>query len=148
MPPKSVRQRHVAHSLQIAREAKRMREAGEESSSTRTTAVDELEELVSSTDALDTDDEGKDPSFELESSILSDTDYVAENFCEDWVSHLSRDDCVSLSLFLCFQPSKHLEQGETRAVELAGVMVGKSDKTVREWRKQFFENDGTITACR
>jgi hypothetical protein len=52
---------------------------------------------------------------------------------------------VSLSLFLCFQLAKHLALGETKAAELAGVMVGKSDKTIQEWRKQFFENDGMIT---
>ena len=64
--------------------------------------------------------------------MVSDTDYMAETFCEDWASHLSRDDRVSLSLFLCFQLSKHIELGETRAAELARVNVGKSDKTVQE----------------
>lgn len=53
---------------------------------------------------------------------------------------------MSLSLFLCFQLTKHLALGETKAAELAGVMVEKSDKTIREWRKEFFENDGTVTA--
>ena len=76
-----------------------MCKASKESSSTRTTAVDALKELVSFTDALDTDDEDKDPSFELESSMLSDTNYVAKNFSEDWVSHLSRDDRVSASFY-------------------------------------------------
>ena len=70
---------------------------------------------------------------------------MVETFCEDWVSHLGREDCVSLSLFLCFQLTKHLALGETKAAKLAGAMIGKSDKTIREWRKQFFENDGTIT---
>ena len=45
-----------------------------------------------------TDDKEKDPSFELKSSIIFDTDYVTENFCEDWVSHLSRDAEKTVSL--------------------------------------------------
>ena len=40
---------------------------------------------------------------------------------------------------MCFQLSKHLDLGKTKAAELAGMMVGRSGKTVREWRKQFME---------
>ena len=75
---------------------------------TRTVAkqVDDLDTLVTmSGEALDTDDEEVDPSFDLDLSIKSDTDYTDETFCEEWVSHLGRDDLVSLSLFLFFQLS-------------------------------------------
>ena len=58
-------------------------------------------------DALDTDDETVVPSFDLDSSARSDSDHLVENFCEDWVCHLDRDDRVSLGLFLCFQLTKH-----------------------------------------
>ena len=30
------------------------------------------------------------------------------------------------------------------AAELAAVMIGTSDKAVRDWRSQFFENDSEI----
>ena len=43
-------------------------------------------------------------------------------------------------LFLCFQLTKHFELGETKAAELAGMMIEKSDKAVREWRADFNEN--------
>jgi hypothetical protein len=33
-----------------------------------------------------------------------------------------------------------LGKGETEAEELAGLTIGKSDKTVREWRDKFFES--------
>ena len=146
MPPKSKRQRHVAYSLELAREAKRTRVESEEGCGARTVEVtDKLEDLVESADALDSDDEEKDPTFELESSMVSDNDFMAETFCEDWVSHLGKEDCVSLGVFLCFQLAKHLALGETKAAELAGVMIGKSDKTIRKWRKEFFENNGMIT---
>ena len=69
---------------------------------------------------------------------------MVDTFCEDWVLQLDRDDKVSLALFLCFQLSKHLGCGETRAAELAGVMVGRSDRSVREWRSEFFSNGGCI----
>ena len=69
MPTKTKRQHHVAYSLQ---EAERMQQAGEEVSRTRTMEVtDEIEELVGSTDALDTDDEETDPLFEMESLTLT-----------------------------------------------------------------------------
>ena len=91
-------------------------------------------------DALDTDDETVDPSFDLNSSVRSDSDHLVENFCEDWVCHLDRDDRVCLGLFLCFQPTKHFYLGETKAAELAGMMIGKSDRVVWEWRVHFNEN--------
>ena len=47
-------------------------------------------------------------------------------------------------IFLCFQLSKHFDLGDTKAAELAGMMINKSDKTVLEWRTQFFENNGEI----
>ena len=60
-------------------------------------------------DALDTDDEALHPSFDLDSSMKSDTNFVVDSFCEDWVCHLERDDRVSLGLFLCFQLSKQFQ---------------------------------------
>ena len=62
----------------------------------------------------------------------------------DWISHLDRDNIVSLGLFLCFQLTKQLNLGDTKAVELAAMMIGRSVKAVRDWRSQFFENDGEI----
>ena len=74
---------------------------------------------------------------------MSDTDFMTESFCENWVLQLDRDDKVSLALFLSFQLAKHFDCGETKAAEVAGVMVGRSDKPVREW-SYFFDNDGSI----
>ena len=39
--------------------------------------------LSMSDDALDTEDENANPSFDLDASIKSDVDHLAENFCED-----------------------------------------------------------------
>ena len=40
---------------------------------------------------------------------------------------------------MCFQLSKHFDLGGTKVAEIAGIMVGRSDRTVREWRKQCLE---------
>lgn len=88
---------------------------------------DELAQLVTmSEDALDTDDEAVDPSFDFDSSMKSDADHLQESFCEEWISHFEREDRVSLALFLRFQLSKHFNLGKTKAAELAGEMVGQS----------------------
>ena len=83
MPPRSKRQCYVAHRLQIAREAKKMHKASEENSSTCKTAVNEVEELVNATDVLDTDNEGKDPSFKLGSSTVNQEIHVAIKSCSN-----------------------------------------------------------------
>ena len=59
--------------------------------------------------------ESVDSSFNLDSSVKSDDDFVSESFCENWVLQLSRDDKVSLALFLTFQLSKYFDCGTTRA---------------------------------
>ena len=79
--------------------------------------------------ALDTDEEAVDPTFDLDSGMKSDTDHIIENFCDDWVSHLDRDDRVSLGLFLCFQLTKQLDIGDIKAAELSGIY---HDRQVRQ----------------
>ena len=134
MPPKSKRKLNCER----AREAKRKRNSGEGTSSSSVSEVrigddTSLSQLVAMpNDALDTDDEVVDPSFDLDSSVRCDTDHIVETFCEDWVCHLDRDDRVSLGLFLCFQLSRYLQLGETKAAELSGMVIGKSDKAVWE----------------
>jgi hypothetical protein len=50
--------------------------------------------------ALNTDDECVDPSFDVNSSIIDDCDFIAEKFCEHWATQLDHDNTVSLGLFL------------------------------------------------
>ena len=40
--------------------------------------------------ALDTDNECIYSSFDLDSSLISDADYVIDNFCEEWVLQLDK----------------------------------------------------------
>ena len=78
-------------------------------------------------DAQDTDNEEKDPSFELDSSLKSDTHHLLDTFCEEWVAQLSREDRISLGIFIQYQLSTVLQKGETESAELAALMIGKSD---------------------
>ena len=91
----------------------------------------ELGEFLSTTDALDTDNEETNLSFLRWRAVwcLMQTIWDALWIKAVWASHLSRDDCVSISLFLCFQLTRHLGLAETKAAEVAEMMVGKCDKT-------------------
>ena len=108
-------------------------------------AAETMQELLDlSHKAANTDDEELDPSFDLDSSVKSDTHHQSETFCEEWVSQLSRDDKLALGVFLQYHLCETIGKGETEAAELAGLMIGRSDRTVRDWKVQFYENDGRI----
>ena len=136
MPPKSTKKRQREGNLEKAREEKRRRSAGESSTEIAESGAASHEDDVNhmadlldvSIHELDTDNEDIDSSFDLDASMKSDSEHMTERFCEDWVSHLDRDDLVSLGLFLSFQLASHLNLGETKAAELASVMINKSDK--------------------
>ena len=82
MPPKNKRKLQIVDSLERARESKRSRKSGEGSSSSTVTEVRSerfgvdtedvtlAQLIVMPEDALDTDDETVDPSFDLDSSML------------------------------------------------------------------------------
>ena len=82
-------------------------------------------------------DKAVNPSFDLDSRLRSDLNHVQKSFCDDWISNLEREDSV-FRLVLCFQLWKHFDLGDTKAAEIAEMMFGRSDKSVCEWRKQFF----------
>ena len=144
MPPRTKRQRQLENILENARELK-MRRLMDKGASTSAESevrsgqhdadsgeVDLVQLTTMTEDALDTDDDAIDPSFNLDSSLRSDLDLLRESFCDDWVSQLEREG-------LCFQLSKHFDLGDTKVAEIAGIMVKRSDRTAREWRKQFLE---------
>lgn len=95
-------------------------------------------------DALNTSNETVDPEFDLETSMKSDSGYLAEEFCEEWLTQLLWEDRTALGLFLVFQLQSILKKKRTEAAELAGMMIGKSTNTMLTWIQSFFENEGTI----
>jgi len=100
-----------------------------------------MEDLLNlSQEAANTDDEGHDSSFKLD----SDTQHQMETYCEEWVVQLSRDDRYSLGIFLEYHLNVTVGKSTTEAAELTGLMTGRSDQTIREWKAKFYENDGSI----
>jgi len=95
-------------------------------------------------DALDTSNDCVDPDFDLESSMKSESSYIVDKFCEEWLAQLSREDVVSLGLFLSFQLQSLLETTKTRATEYAAILIGKSMNTVFAWQDSFYENEGSL----
>lgn len=155
MPPKSKRQWALEGNLEKARDSKRVCLPIEEESQSAQQVLhaagsarpepETLSDLLTlSDDALDTDDEAHDPTFDLDESIMSDHDHMEDNFCEQWVSQLDWEDRTSLGLFLCFQLKSVLGKGDIEAAELAGLITSKSDKTIRDWRSKFVESGGSI----
>ena len=146
MPKRSKRRLFLGKQLTIARRGKRRRllpvnarenEASSHRSSPEVVrAVPErLEDLLQlSEDALDTEDEVTDPSFDLNESIQCDGNHILDDFCEEWVTHLDREDRTALGVFLYVQMKTLLAKGETEAAELAGIMTGRSDKSIRDWK--------------
>ena len=63
----------------------------------------EPEELMDSLnllhDALNISNEGIDPDFDPEESSRSDNSFMADKFCEEWLTQISRLDRTSLGLF-------------------------------------------------
>ena len=83
---------------------------------------------------MDTEDEETYPSFDLNESIWWDGNHILDNFCEEWISHLDREDKTALGIFLYVQMNTLLAKDETEAAKLAGIMPGRSDESIRDWK--------------
>ena len=80
----------------------------------RMSEPDNMENLLNlSQEAANTDDEGQDPSFNLDSSLKSDTQHQIETICEEWVVQLSKDDRYSLGIFLEYHLNVTLRKSMT-----------------------------------
>lgn len=94
--------------------------------------------LILLCEAINTDDKTLDQPFHLNSSLKSDTHHQIETFCEEWVTQLSRDDRYALGVFLQYHLCQTVGKFETEAAELAGLMIGRSDRTVRDRKTLLF----------
>ena len=137
MPLKTKRRRHLANIVNVRRDKVKRHQIDEGALSSIVGVAPKCDQhllrlVQQSDDALDTDDENVDPSFNLDCRMKSDSEHVTESFCDKWVTQLDWEDRTSLGLFLCFQLTSLLGKHETEAAELAGMMIGKSDRTIRE----------------
>ena len=140
MPPKSKKQRRFQALSSLGR------------TSLETHGIEDAEPATASGEMETNNPSASTSAVEPESSDPSDGNYsptedagedvgaAMEQFVEDWVLSLNRDDTISLALFLTFHLSHLLNLPSTRAAEYAAILIGKSDRTVRQWRADFHEN--------
>ena len=70
--------------------------------------------------------------------------YSMANYASEWVESLSRDDLFSLSILLWHLLVGILSFKIIDAAELIGRVLGRSDRTIREWRVTFNSNRGNF----
>lgn len=87
------------------------------------------------------------PNDDVEAAPHTSVQILAQ-FCEEWVAVLDRDNKRSLAIFLCYCLTTMLSFTETRAAEFVSSVIGKSDRTVRQWRQDLLANDGVLPGTR
>ncbi len=83
----------------------------------------------------------EDSSFDPEGEEYDEVSSV-HVYAQEWVESLSRDDLLSLSILLWYLLVNILEFQLTEAAKLIARVLGKSDRTIREWKAVFRDNDG------
>ena len=73
-----------------------------------------------------------------------DEQSAIEKYASEWVESLSRDDLLSLSILLWYLLVGILSFKLTDAAGKIGKVLGRSDRTIREWRVSFNANKGTF----
>lgn len=75
-----------------------------------------------------------------EEELKNNPELKLELYVDEWVTSLDRDDNISLGLFLTYNLENALQYPSTKAAECAAIMLGKSERTVWQWRTDFLEN--------
>lgn len=152
MPPKTKRQKQLQESALKAREARDSAkipriEPSEAATEGQSVTGQEPELSLPSTSRAQVSGESSasdDPSYDPDLDLSENIDLKLEHFLEEWVLHLDRDDKISLSLFISFHLEKMFNFTQTSAVEYAAIMLDRSERTIRQWRTDFVDNNGEI----
>ena len=95
-------------------------------------ALTEMEEIVAS-------DSDSDESYSPDSEVNADAQM--QGFCDEWVPTLDRDDLQALSILLRVTLVSKLGLTILKAASIISEMLGKSERTIREWWSIFTQND-------
>lgn len=76
------------------------------------------------------------------SSVSEDNMYTA--YIEDWANSLSRDDQMSLAITLHYALVEVNNLPSNKTADLIASFMGKSERTIREWKYSFIENGGSF----
>ena len=134
MSPKSKRKLHLA----LAREAKRRK-----SESLPQTSSDQDATPGASPGPLNLDDDHSSSSSSSSSFTVSEASMFS-TFIEDWASSLTRDDLMSLAIVLHYALVEVNGIAVSKAAKLIASMIGKTERTVRDWKYSFIANDGSF----
>ena len=85
----------------------------------------------------------KDDDFEPENEEL-DVETMIHLYSNEWIDDLHRDDLMSLTIVLHHLLVTTLHFPLTRASQVIAELIGKSDRTVRDWRATFLGNSGSF----
>jgi capsule polysaccharide export protein KpsE/RkpR len=75
---------------------------------------------------------------------MADLKETLQDFVDEWVQSLDREDKKGLAMPLCSTLVNELAFTETKAAEFAAKIVHKADRTIRQWRTDLISNNGTF----
>ena len=143
MPPKSKRVKSLQKAAERAREAKKVKLNEPVEPSPSTPSLSQASSVAQPSTDLDCllmdEDSNLDPTFDPEKEITANPDLKLEQYVEDWVLSLDYEDRVSLGLFLSFHFQHLLNFTQYHAADYAAIMMGKSERTIRQWLLDFKE---------
>ena len=95
----------------------------------------------------DSSDESDDADFNPNESVTTvEQQALTVQHIEEWMSIMSRDDLMSLSLTLHHVLVNQHSVKKVHAAQTIAEVTGKGKRTVRRWRKLFYHNAGTFPA--
>lgn len=130
--------RRKKRSSQLADNANKAREGINIPRMETPTSLDSVSEPIRARSMSTPTDE--DPTFDPEVEKEANPVLKLEEFIEEWVSALDREDKMSLGLFLTYNLEYTLNFTATKSAEYAALMMGRSDRTIRQWRSDFMIN--------
>lgn len=140
MPPKSKRKRKrgLEQAAQRAREAKIQADIDTSTSPSQSEPAETIGSTASEPILMD-EDSNLDPTFNPDKELVTNPKLKLEQYVEEWVLSLDREDKISLGLFVSFHLQNLLNFTQSNAADYTGIMVGKSERTVRQWQSDFLE---------
>ena len=148
MPPKSKRKRSLEEAARRARESFKKEKlsaaepsgdlSGQPSTSALPGVPTRSEREVSEPVSIATT--ASDATFDPDNELASDPTLLLEQYVEEWCVSLNREDKISLGLFITFHLERLMNFTQTNAAEYTAIMIGKSDRTIRQWKSDFMSH--------
>ena len=136
MPPKTKRQKQLANAPAVKRRSEgESSEANSDGQERGEGSSADQESLSMAGDSEEDDDD----------QIYFDFIEGIAEYASEWVESFNWDDLQSLSIFPCNMLLNVLEyQLLTDAAKVIAQVIGRCDRTVRQWRKTFITNNGSF----